>query len=66
MGPDFVNAYIENMTREMGELLKMKILLQTQLELQRKITAEMQQRLERFEKAEEKAAKKIKKDESTF
>lgn len=65
MGQEFVNAYIENLAKEMGELLKLKVLLQTQLDIQQKITAEMQTRLERFEKAEEKSAKK-KKDENTF
>ena len=66
MGPEFVNAYIDNMTKELGELLKIKILLQTQLELQQKITAELQQRLADLEKTVEKTAKKTKKDDSTF
>jgi hypothetical protein len=66
MGPEFVNAYIENLTKEMGELLKLKILLQTQLDLQQKITAELQQRLIELEKANEKLSKKTKKDDSTF
>jgi len=65
MGPEFVNAYIENLTKEMGELLKMKVLLQTQLDLQQKIAAELQARLTELEKANDKLAKK-KKDDSTF
>jgi hypothetical protein len=65
MGPEFVNAYIENLTKEMGELLKMKVLFQTQLDIQQKITAELQQRLTELEKANEKLSKK-KKDENTF
>lgn len=65
MGPEFVNAYIENLTKEMGELLKMKVLLQTQLDIQQKITAELQQRLSELEKGNEKLAKK-KKDDHTF
>ena len=65
MGPEFVNAYIENLTKEMGELLKVKVLLQTQLDLQQKITAELQQRLNELEKANEKLNKK-KKDDNTF
>lgn len=63
MGQEFLNAYIENMTREMGELLKMKILLQTQLELQQKITADLQEKLDKLEKA---ASKNTKKKDDTF
>lgn len=63
MGQEFLNAYIENMTREMGELLKMKILLQTQLELQQKITADLQEKLDKLEKA---ASKNNKKKDDTF
>lgn len=63
MGQEFLNAYIENMTREMGELLKMKILLQTQLELQQKITADLQEKLDKLEKA---SAKNNKKKDDTF
>lgn len=66
MGPEFYNLYVENLIKELGESLKMKIIIQTQLELQQKISSELQQRLEKYEKAEEKAAKKNKKDESTF
>lgn len=66
MGSEFVNAYIENMTKEMGELLKMKVLLQTQLDLQQKITAELQQRLNDLEKANEKLSKKKKDEPNTF
>lgn len=66
MGPEFINAYIENMTKEMGELLKMKVLLQTQLELQQKITAELQQRLNELEKVNEKLSKKKKDEPNTF
>lgn len=66
MGSEFVNAYIENMTKEMGELLKMKVLLQTQLDLQQKITAELQQRLNDLEKVNEKLSKKKKDEPNTF
>ena len=66
MGPEFYNLYVENLIKELGESLKIKVILQTQLELQQKITAELQQRLEKYEKAEERAAKKAKKDDSTF
>lgn len=65
MGPEFVNAYIENLTKEMGELLKVKVLLQTQLDIQQKITAELQQRLAELEKSNEKLSRK-KKDDNTF
>ena len=65
MGPEFFNAYVENLVKEMGELTKVKVLLQTQLELQQKISAELQQKLERFEKNEEKQLAK-KKKEDTF
>jgi hypothetical protein len=66
MGPEFYNLYVENLIKELGESLKIKVILQTQLELQQKITAELQQRLEKYEKAEERPAKKAKKDDSTF
>lgn len=64
MGPEVVNLYIENMTRELTELLKHKILLQTQLELQQKISAELQEKVEKLEKAVAKTSKK--KEENTF
>lgn len=66
MGQEFVNAYIENLVKEMGELLKIKILLQTQLEIQQKISAELQNRLTDLEKANEKLNKKKKDEPNTF
>ena len=66
MGPEFVNIYIENMTKELGELLKVKILLQTQLEVQQKITADLQARLDVLEKANAERTGKKKKEENTF
>lgn len=66
MGQEFVNAYIENLVKELGELLKIKVLLQTQLEIQQKLTADLQQRLTELEKANEKLNKKKKDEPNTF
>ena len=66
MGPEFVNIYIENLVKEMGELLKVKILLQTQLEMQQKITAELQVKIEALEKANADRVVKKKKEDNTF
>lgn len=63
MSTDFYNTYVENLIKELGEYMKMKILLQTQLEVQQKITNELQSKVEKLEKA---AAKPSKKKEDTF
>ena len=63
MSTDFYNTYVENLIKELGEYMKMKILLQTQLEVQQKITNELQEKVEKLEKA---AAKTSKKKDDTF
>lgn len=64
MGPEVINLYIENLTKELMEAIKIKILLQTQLEIQQKITADLQEKVDKLEKAAARTNKK--KEENTF
>ena len=56
-----MNIYIERLLREIGELTKSKLLIQTQLEYTEKLNAELRQQLDKYQKAEERAAKRGKK-----
>lgn len=65
MDQEFINVYIANLTKEMGELLKIKVLLQTQLDLQQKMTSELQQKILQLESSvPDKTKKSIKKDDT--
>lgn len=56
----FINVYIEKLLKEIEELTKNKILLQTQLSVTEKLNVELKQQLEKFQKSEERANKKKK------
>jgi BMFP domain-containing protein YqiC len=76
MGPEFINNYIERLINEISELVKTKLLLQTQLDIQQQMTAEIQNKNQKLEEKIQKLEttlsgekiKKIKKpkDDSIF
>lgn len=67
MGPEFVNAYVTRLINEIQELVKTKLLLQTQLEITEKINQELSAQLDKYRQQEEKATKKLaKKDDNQF
>lgn len=49
MDSDFVNAYIEKVTNEVTELVKTKLLLETQLLMAQKTVNELQSKIEMLE-----------------
>lgn len=62
MEQEFLNVYIENMGKRLGDFAKSEVLLSTQLELARnvveKLTAENTQLKEKIQKLENRKAKK--------
>ena len=50
MDNEFVNAYIERVTNEVAELVKTKLLLETQLQMAQKVNTELQNKIEKLEK----------------
>lgn len=65
MGPDFVNVYIEKILKEVGELVKVRLLLEAQLEYTNKINASLSERIKQLEGATEKQQKKKAKEVDT-
>jgi len=66
MGPEFVNAYVNKLLNEIQELVKTKLLLQTQLELTEGINKKLSQELDKYQKQEETKKKNIKKEDNQF
>lgn len=66
MGPEFVNVYVTKLLNEIQELVKTKLLLQTQLEVTEKLNQQLSQQLDKYQQQEEKASKKAKKDDNQF
>ena len=66
MGPEFVNVYVAKLINEIQELVKTKLLLQTQLEVTEKLNQQLSQQLDKYQQQEEKASKKAKKDDNQF
>lgn len=64
MGPEFVNAYVNRLIGEIQELVKTKLLLQTQLEVTEAMNKKLSEQLDKYQKQEEK--KKQKKDDNQF
>lgn len=65
MQVEFVNAYIERLVKEVGELTKNRLLLETQLIIAEKTNIELNERLNKYEQqAVDTAVKKslVKKD----
>lgn len=66
MEQEFLNTYIENMAKRLGEQLKQEILLSTQLELAIKRSQALEAELQKTNLELEKINKKNKKEVDTF
>lgn len=53
MTVEFVNAYIERLVREVEELTKNRLLVETQLIIAEKVNRELQEKLDKYEKIPE-------------
>jgi hypothetical protein len=65
MNVEFVNAYIERLVKEVQEGTKTRLLLETQISMMEKANADLLAKVDKYEKAEEKTAKKSKKEVDT-
>ena len=65
MNPDLVNIYIERLLNEVGEGVKTRILLETQLKFSEMINAQLQSKLQEVEAQLEKLNKKKSKEVNT-
>lgn len=65
MNVEFVNAYIERLVKEVQEVTKTRLLLETQIIMLEKVNTDLLAKVDKYEKAEEKAAKKSKKEVDT-
>ena len=63
MNPEIVNLYIERMLKEIEELTKNRLLVDTQLKYTEMMNAQLQERIKQLETELEKASKKINKKE---
>ena len=63
MNPEIVNMYIERLLKEIEELTKNRLLIETQMRYTEKLNAELQSRLKQSEEQIEKQSKKINKKE---
>lgn len=61
MGPDFINVYVERILKELTEYVKLKILLETQLQFLEKANTTLTEELEKYKKIEEKQTKRSQK-----
>lgn len=66
MEQDFLNTYIENMAKKMGDLLKSEILLSTQLEMARKLIENLTKENNDLKNKLEKRSKKEVNTSDTF
>lgn len=62
MNEEFVNAYIERVTNEVAELTKMKMLLETQLQLANRVVEQLKSENEKLNASLNKKAPKTKDD----
>jgi len=65
MNPDLVNIYIERLLNEVGEGVKVRILLETQLKYTEMLNANLQQQLSESQSQIEKLNKKKSKEVNT-
>lgn len=65
MEQEFLNTYIENMSKKLGDQLKNEILLSTQLEIAIKRNTELQTEIEKLKTDLEKINKKKNKEVNT-
>ncbi len=63
MNPEIVNMYIDRLLREVGELTKARLLIETQLQYTEKMNADLQAKLKQTEDQLEKQSKKLNKKE---
>lgn len=56
---EFVNAYIERLVKEVGELTKNRLLLETQLFMAEKANAELTEKLNKYEQQLSEPTKKV-------
>lgn len=62
MTPDLINLYIERLLKEIEELTKNRLLIETQLKYTEKLNADLQLQLNQLQVQQEKQNKKIKKE----
>ena len=63
MNPEIVNIYIARLIKEIEELTKNRLLVETQLQYTEKLNVELQKRVQLLEDQNEKQSKKINKKE---
>jgi len=63
MNPEIVNMYIERLIKEIEELTKNRLLIETQLRYIEKLNADLQVKLKQTEEQLEKQSKKLNKKE---
>lgn len=63
MNPEIINMYIDRLIREIGELTKSRLLIETQLQYTEKMNADLQARIKQLEDHAEKQSRKINKKE---
>lgn len=63
MNPEIVNMYIARLIKEIEELTKNRLLVETQLQYTEKLNVELQKQLQQLEEQNEKNNKKINKKE---
>jgi len=63
MNPEIVNMYIDRLLREVGELTKARLLIETQLQYTEKMNADLQAKLKQAEDQLEKQSKRLNKKE---
>lgn len=56
---EFVNAYIERLIKEVGELTKNRLLLETQLFMAEKANAELSEKINKYEQQTPEPTKKV-------
>jgi len=65
MNPEIINMYIERLIKEIEELTKARLLIETQLQYTEKMNADLQTKLKQTEDQLEKQSKKLNKKEVT-
>lgn len=61
MNTDFINIYVERLLKEVSDYVKIKLLLETQLQYLEKANTTLAEELEKYKKADEKPSKKSQK-----
>jgi len=65
MNPEIVNMYIERLVKEVEELTRNRLLLETQMKYIEKLNTNLQEKLKQTEDQLEKQSKKLNKKEVT-